>query len=81
MFWDLSDGEVEAIHAARDALIESHLAHPDLAMAVAVCAVRAASPKMWGRMRMRLDHLEAELGLPNSLDGGGAVTHRWLPDK
>ena len=68
IYWDLSAGEVEAIHIARDALIEAHLAHPDLAMAVAICAVRAASPRMWYRMRQRLDHLEEELGLRNSLD-------------
>lgn len=70
MYWDLSVGEVEAVYAARDALVEAHLAHPDLAMMVAVCAVRAASPHFWYRLRKRIDHLEDELGIPRSLPGG-----------
>lgn len=77
IYWDLSIGEAEAIHVARDALIEAHLAHPDIAMAVAICAVRAASPRMWYRMRQRLDHLEEELGLRNSLD---IVVERFSDD-
>lgn len=69
MFWDLSDSELEAVDAAVAALVEAHLAHPDLAQAIAVCALRAGSPKLWLRLQRRIDHLEDELGWPRSLSG------------
>lgn len=62
--------EDEAVQAAIASLVEAHLVHPDWAYAVARCAVRAAAPKLWYRLRLRVDHLKEELGLPNSLPGG-----------
>lgn len=67
MWWDLSAEEVEAVEAIEAALVSAHLVHPDLARAVAITASRAASPIQWSRMRRRIDQLELELGLPDSI--------------